>query len=246
MQCTNCKVGRTAPAPESGQEYYEENARNDELFTKRASIYKKFAEETLSHLGGQHIRKGKLLDFGCGGGFVVEAALRHGYDAEGVELNLAMCSWCVERGLKVTSKSINQLVSENALYDVIIFSSVLEHLEDPFETIESCMNILAPDGVIVISQANYDGLLPRIFPWGWYGWQPKEHFWHFSPASLRNLCARCNLLEIKLIQSSLYHPWFNSGNLTVLVGRNFAAILARIGNKLGMGDNNYLLAKKLR
>lgn len=246
MQCSNCKVGRTIPAPVAGLEYYEDNARNDELFTQRATIYKKFADEILTHLDALYSRKGKLLDFGCGGGFVVESALRHGYDAEGIEPNLAMCSWCVERGLKVTSKNIEQLASENALYDVIIFSSVLEHLGDPFEMLESCMRILAPDGVVVIAQASYEGLLPRLFPWGWYGWQPKEHFWHFSPTSLRNLCQRCNLREIELIQGSLYHPWFTKGSLAVLVGRNFAALLARLGSRFGMGDNNYLLAKRIR
>ncbi|MDD3884419.1 MAG: class I SAM-dependent methyltransferase [Gallionella sp.] len=246
LQCANCKVGRTLPPPEAGREYYEDNARNDELFTQRATIYKKFAEEILTHLDGLRFRKGKLLDFGCGGGFVLEVALQHGYDAEGIELNLEMCSWCVERGLKVTSKNIDQLVSENALYDVIIFSSVLEHLEDPIAMLESCMRILAPDGVVVIAQANFEGLLPRLFPWGWYGWQPKEHFWHFSPVSLRCLCQRCNLQEIELIQGSLHHPWFTRGSPAVLVGRNFAALLARLGGKVGMGDNNYLLAKRIR
>jgi len=245
MQCSNCTVGRTLPAPEAGLEYYKDNARNDDLFTHRAPIYKKFAEEILTHLDILHSSKGRLLDFGCGGGFVVEAAMQHGYYAQGIEPNLAMCSWCAERGLDVTSKNIDQLASENAPYDVIIFSSVLEHLENPFETLQSCLRILAPGGVIVIAQASYAGLLPRLFPWGWYGWQPKEHFWHFSPTSLRKLCQRCNLQEIALIRGSLHHPWFVKGNLDVLIGRNLAALLARLGNAWGMGDNNYLLAKKI-
>jgi SAM-dependent methyltransferase len=243
LRCNNCGVGRTIPAPDTTIEYYENNIRNDELFIKRSGIYKCFAEELLKHLIDISPAGGKLLDFGCGGGFIIEAAGRMGYRAEGIEANVAMVDWCQSRGLKVSNKDIDQLVAEDGKYDVVIFSAVLEHILDPYSVLVSCKRLLSPSGILVISQASYDGLLPRILPWGWYGWQPLEHYWHFTPQSLCMLLQRCGLCPIELIRNSLYHPWFKRGTILELAGRNLAALIARIGLKMGMGDNFYYFFK---
>jgi hypothetical protein len=48
---------------------------------------------------------------------------------------------------------------------------------------------------------------------------------------------RRGLHPIKLICGSLFHPWFKRGTLPESVGRNLAVLIARVGLKLGMGDN---------
>ena len=241
LRCKHCGVGRTLPAPDISVAYYENNVRNDELFIQRSAIYRRFADELLSHLQQLSPVGDKLLDFGCGGGFIVEAAARLGYIAEGVEANMAMVDWCQSRALNVSNKTLDQMLAENTRYDVIIFSAVLEHLPDPYAVLISYKRLLAPSGIIVISQASYDGLLPRVFPWGWYGWQPLEHYWHFIPRSICMMAGRAGLRPIKLMRGSLHHPWFSHGTLLELAGRNLAALLARIGLKMGSGDNFYYL-----
>lgn len=243
VKCLDCGVGRTFPAPDISVNYYVNNDRNDVLFTERAVIYRYFAEELLSNLMKVSDTTGSLLDFGCGGGFIVEAASRLGYQAEGVEANLAMVHWCQSRGLRVHQKEIAQLVEEGRKYDVIVFSAVLEHLSDPYSVLVACKQLLVPSGIIVISQASYDGLLPRLFPWGWYGWRPLEHFWHFTPYSSTLMCARCDMYPAHLIRGNLHHPWFRQGTFLELIGRNFAALIARIGLRIGKGDSFYLFVK---
>lgn len=243
VKCVDCGVGRTFPAPVISIEYYESNDRNDVLFTERAAIYRYFAEELLSNLKKVSAKAGSLLDFGCGGGFIVEAASKLGYQAEGIEANSAMVEWCQSRGLSVHHKEIAQLVEEGRQYDVIVFSAVLEHLSDPYSVLVACKQLLKPSGTIVISQASYDGLLPRLFPWGWYGWQPLEHFWHFTPDASSRMCARCDMYPAHLMRGNLYHPWFRRGTFLELIGRNLAALIARIGLRVGKGDSFYLFVK---
>lgn len=243
LGCKHCGVGRTLPSPATSLTFYENNKRNDDLFIQRENIYRHFAEELLGQLEKPANKKGNLLDFGCGGGYVVEAADRQGYAAEGIEANLAMVDWCRARGLDVSNRSIDELSAAGKQYDVIVFSAVLEHLADPCNILEMCKRVLKPNGSVVISQASYDGLLPRLFPWGWYGWQPREHFWHFTPLSIRNMCQRSGLYPVKLVRSSLHHPWFMKGSVLDLVGRNLAALLARIGQKFGKGDSVYYVFK---
>jgi hypothetical protein len=99
-----------------------------------------------------------------------------------------------------------------------------------------CKEILNPGGVILVEQASYDGLLPRIFSWGWYGWQPKEHFWHVTPGAFSNMVNQSNLRILRLRRGSLYHPWFLRSSLKNIIGRNIAAVIGRIGHRVGLGD----------
>ena len=90
---------------------------------------------------------------------------------------------------------------------------------------------------MAISQAAYDGLLPKVFPWGWYGWQPQEHFWHFNKRSLQRMTSRAGLEVQRSIRNNLHHPWFKKGSILELVGRNIAALIARVGLAINRGDN---------
>lgn len=238
-RCVDCGMGRTVPPPKlEGDPYYEENARYEELFSIKAHLYRGFARRLLGILDGIVEPKGKrLLDLGCGGGFVVEVAGEMGFDAEGVEANSAMVELCRKRGLKITRGDVSKIKDlEKASYDVIVLSSVSEHLSRPDRIISSCKTLLAPGGVLILQQALFDGLLPKVFPWGWYGWQPGEHFWHYTREALSVMFERLKFEKVRERRGSLYHPWFTTGGVKVVGGRNLAAVIARAGAATGHGD----------
>ena len=239
-RCPECGLGRTCPKPEVGVEHYEDNQRYNILFVEKRELYLKFAEALLKTLDDLIAPQGKkLLDIGCGGGFVVEYANQIGFQAEGVDANRQMVAFGRQQGLNVYQADVMEVSFGGAdRYDVIVLSAILEHLPDPAKLLNHIRaNLLKDDGFLLVSQASYDGLLPRLFPWGWYGWQPQEHFWHFTPASFGALSRRCGFVCRRLQRKSLYHPWFVTSRLRDLVGRNFAAILARIGYAIGRGDS---------
>jgi len=182
LYCQDCGCGATWPAPKLGYNYYLENQEYSDLFTQKETLYIEFAKKLLKTLDGIiELENKALLDVGCGGGFLVQSANDIGMIAEGLEANEAMVDWAKQRGLHVSQKSVQNLIDAGKKYDVVVLSAILEHLEDPQELLISCHNLLNNDGVLLVSQASFDGLLPKIFPWGWYGWQPQEHYWHFSP-----------------------------------------------------------------
>lgn len=236
-KCQTCGLGKTSPAPLADSKYYMENDRYEDLFVKKADIYKKFAYDLLGclveapYLGGE-----RLLDIGCGGGFLVEAANNLGFAAEGIDANSAVVAWARARGLNIHEGDIAGL-SSSSKFDVVVLSAVLEHVPYPEELLGRVKSLLRPHGRILISQASYDGLLPRLFPWGWYGWQPAEHYWHFTPHAMEQLVLRAGMSVKHWNRNSLYHPWFLKGSLKELVGRNVAAMLSRTGNRLSMGDS---------
>lgn len=241
--CSGCGLGVTEPRP-STADFYEENERYEELFALREALYRRFARDLLQNLYGIIDPSGKrLIDIGCGGGFVVEEAAAMGFISEGIEANGAVVKWCRKRGLNVSQGDIHKLKKEKE-YDVIVLSAVLEHLPAPAQMLELCTRILKPGGFILVSQAVYDGLLPRVFPWGWYGWQPREHYWHFKKDTLEQFFKKMGFKVVCTRSFSLYHPWFFKGKLKDITGRNLAAFIARAGNRLGMEDGFHLVLTK--
>ena len=244
--CQQCGMGRTIPAPYLSPNHYQNNERYDELFVSNALQYRMFAKGLLSMLDGR-MEKGRLLDVGCGGGFLVAEALEQGFDAQGIEANEGMVKWAKEQGVPVSTCNLEDKKAKHEKYDVIVFSAVLEHLEHPREILHICTELLKENGVILISQASFDGLLPKVFPWGWYGWQPVEHYWHFTPESFEKLAESCNMEMVSCRRNSLYHKYYLSGGMKTIIARNLATFLAKLGEKKGMGDNfDCLISKRNR
>lgn len=240
VKCNGCGCAKTIPQPDN-VELYEKNNRYTELFTDKKSVYMKYSGDILSGLDGLAAPQGKkLLDVASGGGFLVEVAKTRGYTAEGVELNREMVSWCQSRGLNVHYGDALDFLGSCEPYDVIVLSSIIEHLDNPLKLIEACRKTLNPGGVILVYQAIFNGLLPSLFPWGWYGWQPKEHFWHFTDHSLNMLFHNLGFEIVKSRKLALHHPWFFKGGIKNIIGRNIVAFIGRVAIVIGREDG-YLL-----
>lgn len=245
LKCQNCGCGATWPPPELSTDHYLENEFYSDLFTQNKERYSAFAKYLLGSIDGLVALEGKsLIDIGCGGGFLVRVAAEAGMIAEGIEANASMVSWARENGLNVSQGDVLQLQESGRHFDVVVLSAILEHLENPGDLLRQCKGILREGGMVVISQASFDGLLPRIFPWGWYGWQPKEHYWHFTPNCFSELAQRAGYRPIKVERGSLHHQWFFSGGLKVVIGRNIATLLAKVGGLIGRGDSFNMVLKE--
>lgn len=238
FRCIECGLGKTSPEPKTTIEYYEDNKNYDALFTKGKDLYESFARNLLGQIKEKAIGKNnKLLDIGSGGGFLVSAANKMGFLAQGIDANRSVIQWAKSQGLPVEQGDVEEKILNHEQYDVVVLSAVLEHLSNPKLLLLQCKELLKPGGILLVSQASYDGLLPKLFPWGWYGWQPEEHFWHFTPDSFKRLASSCDLNVIRCERNSLYHDFHFSGGLKTIVGRNLATLIARLGVKVGRGDN---------
>jgi len=143
LRCCECGLGRTRPAPETGDTYYDDNPHYDEQFSSQHTLYREFAEDLLSTLDGLVKPDGKrLLDIGCGGGFFVGAAGVAGFKAEGVEANKKLVKWCVDRGLQVQQGDVTMLKKSSKPYDVIVLSAILEHVSEPQKLLRNCRQLL--------------------------------------------------------------------------------------------------------
>lgn len=98
----------------------------------------------------------KILELGCSHGSFVALMQQAGYDAVGVELS----PWVVDFAKKTFDVPIslgpleNIKFSQNS-FDIIVMMDVLEHLPDPLATIGHCMELLKPDGFLLVQTPQF-------------------------------------------------------------------------------------------
>jgi SAM-dependent methyltransferase len=96
-----------------------------------------------------------LLDFGCGAGGLVQAALDAGYDAEGVDTYQS--GWGAFRADDALRERVHAVTPGAALpfsdgrFDVVISNQVFEHVADMPAALAEIARVLKPGGVMIAS-----------------------------------------------------------------------------------------------
>lgn len=102
----------------------------------------------------------RVLDVGCGGGLLCEPLARLGADVTGIDPvfeNIAVAEdHAREMGLSITYLpcAIEDLPDDLPLFDVIIASEIIEHVDDPDGFLKSCVEHLSERGGMVVTTLN--------------------------------------------------------------------------------------------
>ena len=100
----------------------------------------------------------KILDVGCGGGLLCEPLSRLGANVTGIDAaktNIEVAKIHMEQsGLDINYLNKKPEDIENKLYDVVLCMEIIEHVEDVNFFIQSCINLLKPNGLIFFAALN--------------------------------------------------------------------------------------------
>jgi SAM-dependent methyltransferase len=129
--------------------------------------------------------RGRLLDFGCGGGSFLQRMHRQGWQVMGVDIApTAVARVRDGLGLPALLGSLPHPDLRPGSFDVITMWHSLEHVHRPSAILEEAHNLLAPGGKLVVAVPNIDSLPFRWFGAAWYGLDLPRHLTHFSPGTL--------------------------------------------------------------
>jgi 2-polyprenyl-6-hydroxyphenyl methylase/3-demethylubiquinone-9 3-methyltransferase len=185
----------------------------------------------------------RVLDLGCGGGFLSNYLAERGHAVTGVDTtaeNLA-----VARANDATRSAVYELGDARALpyarasFDVVCAMDLLEHVEEPERVIAEASRVLAPGGLFIFHTFNRTWQAKLIIIKGveWFVRNvPKDlHVAHLfvTPDELRAMCHGAGLEPIELRGSRPRFGWpLWRMVLTGKVGDDFAFTTTR-STKLG-------------
>ncbi|KGJ04320.1 3-demethylubiquinone-9 3-methyltransferase [Paracoccus halophilus] len=101
-----------------------------------------------------------ILDIGCGGGLMAEPMARLGASvtgADAAEGNIAIAALhAAEQGLAIEYRTTTAeaLAAEGRRFDVVMALEIVEHVADPQAFIATCRDLLAPEGMLIVSTLN--------------------------------------------------------------------------------------------
>jgi 2-polyprenyl-3-methyl-5-hydroxy-6-metoxy-1,4-benzoquinol methylase len=119
--------------------------------------------------------KGRLMDVGCGNGGTLSLAAELGWNATGLEIDLAAVKAARTRGLNVIQGTYEELDNHKNKFDCVMCSHVLEHVHDPLNFLIKLSACLRPGGVLLLSLPNSKSHVRQQFGRDWRGLEAPRH-----------------------------------------------------------------------
>jgi 2-polyprenyl-6-hydroxyphenyl methylase / 3-demethylubiquinone-9 3-methyltransferase len=151
----------------------------------------------------------KVLDVGCGAGFLSNELAKHNLDVTGVDLSPESIKVA---GLYDQTKSVRYLAADayhlpfaDQSFDVLTAMDFLEHVEDPAGVIKEFSRVLKPGGIFVYHTFNRNFLsyivIIKLVEWLVKNTPKHMHVLRLfiKPAELKTYCAHAGLVEQDVI-----------------------------------------------
>jgi SAM-dependent methyltransferase len=250
VKCSACGFRRREPLPTAAEEeeLYPEAYYSDRGLVvgleSQTRLMQELIEGRVAILTKMNGGPGRLLDVGAGTGLFIEAALRKGWQATGVETSNAAAR--IARKItrsQITEGRIEDLTFDSA-FDAVTLWDVLEHVPDPRAFLVRIRQLLRTGGVVAVSLPSVSGLKARVQRDGWrYYRRDFGHVSHFSPKTLSMVLDQAGFTPRRIDTTGS----FNLGRLAgldparlrdrggVLLGLQGAA--DRAVGKLGLGES---------
>jgi 2-polyprenyl-3-methyl-5-hydroxy-6-metoxy-1,4-benzoquinol methylase len=149
-------------------------ARNIMLRSKRRIIEK-----------ATGLRKGNILDIGCGTGYFAGTMKKAHWEVTGIEPNSKAREFGSRKfGLNVISPDQISTLPDKS-FDCITMWHVMEHFQDPFRYAAEIMRLLKPGGVCLSALPNCSSSDAKFYGKFWAAYDVPRHLWHFTPETYR-------------------------------------------------------------
>jgi 2-polyprenyl-3-methyl-5-hydroxy-6-metoxy-1,4-benzoquinol methylase len=140
-----------------------------------------------------------FLDIGCATGLLLDHMQKKGWECRGVELCRESAEYGVRRfGLTIFIGTLEQASFSDSSFDVVHLSHLIEHVIDPRSLLVEIRRILKPEGHMILTTPNVDGLQARTARERWRSAIP-DHVYLFSKRTMRSLLLSTGFAVLKQI-----------------------------------------------
>jgi len=187
IKCEDCNFVSVYPLPSDVQLslYYDKHYWQGETGKKGFlldTLFKLRMLGVVRKIRGYIPQNGRILDWGCGDGSLVELLGSYGFICFGIDKYIAS-----SKGNIISNKSIEESPFPNDYFDAITCFHLLEHIKDPLKSVRKAVDLLRPGGVLIVEVPNIDSIGFQVFKEKWQPLEIPTHVNHFAPEALSKL-----------------------------------------------------------
>ena len=203
-ECSTCKVWFTHPTPSLGELslFYSTGNYRAETGKRFVPILEKvihFLTVRKRNRIKSYVKRGRILDVGCGRGLFLNIMDQDGWQVTGHEFDNKSAAYAINNyGIDVYTGPLDGKFEDES-FDVVNINHVLEHIEKPGETLSECHRILKKGGLLVVAVPNIDSFQAKFGGSNWFQLDIPIHLYHFSSKSLMDLI-ECKSFKVNLIR----------------------------------------------
>ena len=150
---------------------------------------------------------GRLLDFGCGGGDLLQEMHERGWRVTGLDPSPDVVGYIREQlGLPAFVGTLPHPELRPGSFEAITMSQSLEHVHEPLQVLREAHRLLVRGGRIAITVPNIDSLPFRWFGADWFGLDVPRHLTHFSPPTLQRMLIAAGF-QVGGVQFIRHNSW---------------------------------------
>lgn len=169
--------------------------------------------KNLSHVTDflKTIKPGRILDVGCGPGFLL-SALNGKWEKFGADVSRTALESC-GRFAKTYHGDLPKLKLKTGSFDVVVMNHVIEHLSDPLRYVSEVRRILKKDGVFIVATPDFDSACARRFGKNFRMLHDNGHISLFTSFSLVKLLEDFGFDVLHVEYPFFETMWFTRANL---------------------------------
>lgn len=247
LRCDGCGLRTLDPEPDAERlvEVFDDGSIYEGAFSLREDILARHAL-TLASLE-KRAAPGRLLDVGCGPGFLLEAARERGWTAVGIDPSPFSVAHVRGLGFEAYEGLLHEADLAPGSFDAVALLQVVEHVLDPRELIEGCLKLLKPGGALLVATPNPRSLLAAAQRERFNYWIPPVHCVWYTPSALARLLRQAGFSRVETSTWSARARGQHDGVaaitatrlakvLPVRTWRRSGDLLTRVADALGFGS----------
>lgn len=195
-----CRCGMRTLSPEPAEEHLIEVFDDGSIYGEAEGLRIELLKQNHRSLNDVEkvVEPGRLLDVGCGLGYLLEAARSRGWEAVGVDPSPYSVQRAKAKGFEAHEGLLHSVGLPDASFDAVALLQVVEHLLDPHALLAECKRLLRPGGAILVETPNPASLLAAVKRERFNYWIPPVHCVWYTPDTLTRLLSDAGFRPVKV------------------------------------------------
>ncbi|MCZ8239491.1 MAG: class I SAM-dependent methyltransferase [Leptospiraceae bacterium] len=204
--CKTCGLQKLYPRPSKLKDLYQEDyyhgtasfAYTDE---RKNFHFHSYVWNSRLNLIQKYKPQGYILEVGSSFGGFLSRAKEYGYEIQGIELSEYSCKYANSIGIPTFHGDLENAPFSKENFDIIVLNEVIEHLPNPKLSLDLLVNILKPNGLLIIQTANFEGWQAKKESSKYHYYLP-GHLFYYTESVLRNAFKARGIHRMKIYYGS--------------------------------------------